>query len=139
MCPPATRSWPLVRKEWPEQKMFAPACVAAVFVFVDGSQSVGLSPWVNWGQYSTLPVGSRCAWTAIHGQFITDENCPTVAGSWAVAEDTPMSCVTAQQYNATDRTFNHSDSDKYDSRLRYKPDTCLSPCRIGCVPFAKFG
>src|SRR6266699_5503140 len=81
MCPPATKSCPLARKAKPEQKMFAPACVAGVFVFVDGFQRVGLSPRLNAGHHNTLPVGSRCAWTAWYGQVITDENCPTVAGS----------------------------------------------------------
>src|ERR671923_2030882 len=106
MCPPATKSCPLDRNAWPEQKMFAPACAAAVFVSVDGFQRVGLSPLPNWGEYSTLPVGSRCAWTAIHGQFITDENCPTVAGSWALADETAMNCATARQRSAIKRTCN---------------------------------
>ena len=58
ICPPATKSCPLARNAWPEQKMFAPACVSAVFEFVDGSQSVGLSPLSKEGHHNTLPVGS---------------------------------------------------------------------------------
>src|SRR4030095_5479732 len=94
MCPPATKSCPLGRKAWPEQKMFAPACVTAVFVFVAGSQRVGLSPATNEGHHSTLPVGRRLAWTALRGQVVTDENCPTVAGSWALTDETAIMCAT---------------------------------------------
>src|SRR6266487_3345436 len=50
MCPPATKSCPSGRNAKPEQKMFAPACVAGVFVLVDGFQRVGLSPRLNDGQ-----------------------------------------------------------------------------------------
>ena len=57
-------------------------------MFVDGFQMVGLSPLSNDGHHSTLPVGSRLAWTALYGQVITGENCPTVAGSCAFADET---------------------------------------------------
>jgi hypothetical protein len=79
MCPPATKSCPLDRVVKPEQKMFAPTCGAAVFVFVAGSHSVGLSPSPNGGHHSTLPVGRTWACVAIYGHVITDDHCPTVA------------------------------------------------------------
>src|SRR5205823_13906757 len=104
MCPPATKSCPLDRKAKPEQKMFAPACVAGVFVFVDGSQSVGLSPSANGGHHSTLPVGSRLAWVAMYGHVVTGDHCPTVALSWALAEEAAIRCATTNQRSATNRT-----------------------------------
>src|SRR5205809_7448859 len=109
MCPLATKSCPLARNEWPAQKGFPPVCVAAVFVFVDGSQSVGLSPTPNWGQYSTLPVGSTLAWTACHVQVMTGEYCPTVPGSWALADETAIKCATAKQGSATKPSLSRSE------------------------------
>src|SRR5437773_11779301 len=105
MCPPATKSCPSGRNAKPEQKMFAPACVAGVFVLVDGYQRVGLSPRLNEGHHNTLPVGSTRAWTALYGQVITDETCPTVPGSWALADDTAIKCATTKQGSSTNRTF----------------------------------
>jgi hypothetical protein len=37
----------------------------------------------------------------MYGQAVTDENCPTVAGSWALADETAISCIAATQCNAT--------------------------------------
>src|SRR5438067_5579241 len=79
MCPPATSSRPSARKEWPEQKMFAPTLATAVFTFVAGSHRVGLSATSYPGHHSTLPVGSRCAWIAVYGHVITGDHCPIVA------------------------------------------------------------
>jgi hypothetical protein len=45
----------------------------------------------------------------LYGQVITDENCPTVAGPWALAQETAMKCATAKQRSATNRTFNRSE------------------------------
>jgi hypothetical protein len=95
--------------------MFAPACVSGVFVLVDGSQSVGLSPWSKEGHHITLPPGSRLACTALYGQVITDENCPAVAGSWALADETAMKYATANHRNAANRTFNRSEEHEQDS------------------------
>jgi len=39
--PPATRSCPLARKAWPEQKRLDPDCGAEVFAFVNGFQTCG--------------------------------------------------------------------------------------------------
>src|SRR5438132_1415844 len=114
MCPPATKSCPLGRKAWPEQKMFAPACVVGVFVFVDGSQSVGLSPLANEGHHITLPVGSTWAWTSLYGQVITDENCPTVARSWALPDETATKCATTNQRSASNRTLDRSEEHEQD-------------------------
>ena len=59
--------------------MFAPTFGAAVFAFVAGFHSVGLSPSWNGGHHSTLPVGRTWACVAISGHVITDDHCPTVA------------------------------------------------------------
>ena len=123
MCPPATRSCPLGRKAKPEQKMFAPAWVTAVLVFVDGSQSVGLSPWLNEGHHNTFPVGSRLAWTALYGQVITGENCPTVALFWALADETAMNCATTKQRSATNGTFSRSEEHEQDFSVHSKKAT----------------
>jgi hypothetical protein len=50
----------------------------------------------------------------MYGQVVTDENCPTVAGSWALADETAMKCATAKQRNATNRTFNRSEAGEQD-------------------------
>ena len=50
----------------------------------------------------------------MYGQVVTDENCPTVAGSWALADETAMKCATANQRNATNRTFNRSEEREQD-------------------------
>jgi hypothetical protein len=124
MCPPATKRCPLGRKAKPAQKMFAPTCVPAVFLFVDGSQSVGLSPAPNGGQYSTLPVGRTLAWTAWYGQVITDENCPTVAGFWALADETAISCVTPNPPSATNPTFDQSEEHEQNFSRRCRTSNC---------------
>jgi hypothetical protein len=50
----------------------------------------------------------------MYGQAITDENCPTVAGSWALAADTAMKCASANQRSAANRTFNRSEEHEQD-------------------------
>src|SRR4029450_1906916 len=128
-------SCPLGRKAKPAQKMFAPTCVRGVFVFVEGSQSVGLSPCPNAGHHSTLPLGSRLAWTALYGQALTDENCPTVAGSWALADETAIKCATANQCKASNRICNRSEEREQDFTACEKAsDFRLSAaCIINCT------
>jgi hypothetical protein len=50
----------------------------------------------------------------LYGQLITDENCPTVAGSWALADAATSNCATANQCNATNRTFRRSQKREQD-------------------------
>jgi hypothetical protein len=50
----------------------------------------------------------------MYGQVITDENCPTVAGSWALAEETAIKCATTKQRSVTNRTFNSSEEHEQD-------------------------
>jgi hypothetical protein len=54
----------------------------------------------------------------MYGQVITDENCPTAAGSWAVADEIAMKCATAKQGNATNRTFSRSEEREQDFTRR---------------------
>jgi len=49
---------------------------------------------------------------------MTDENCPTVAGSWAFADETAMNSATAKQRSAIDRTFNRSEAQEQASSGR---------------------
>src|SRR4029453_6583528 len=98
--------------------MFAPAWVPAVFVFVDGFQSVGLWPWPNEGHHSTLPVGRSWGGTVLYGRVVTDENPPTVAGPWAVTDEIAIKCATPNQPSAINRTFNLSAEHEQDFSAR---------------------
>jgi hypothetical protein len=63
----------------------------------------------------------------LYGQVITDENCPTVAGSWALADETAIKCATAKQRSATNRTFIRSEEREQDFSGRdFQPI-------IGCI------
>jgi len=70
----------------------------------------------------------------MRGQLITDENCPTVAGSWALADETASKWATTNQRSATNRTFNRwqeldqgfSDSQKESD---FRPTVgCITNC-----------
>ena len=50
----------------------------------------------------------------MYGQVVTDENCPTVALSWAFADETAVKCATTNQRSATNRTFDRSEGDEQD-------------------------
>ncbi len=67
--------------------MFRPEFLALLVAFVAGSHCFG-APDV--AQNRTLPVGSMCACIALHGQVITGDHWPTVAGSCASADQTPI-------------------------------------------------
>jgi hypothetical protein len=54
----------------------------------------------------------------MRGQVITDENCPTVAGFWALADETATKCAAANQRSATNRTFNLSGEHEQDFTAR---------------------
>jgi len=126
MCPPATSSRPSDRNAKPAQKMFAPACVIPIFVFVDGFQSMGLSPWAKAGHHRTRPVGRSWAWTALYGQVVTDENCPTVVGFWALADEIAMRCAKAKHCRGINWTSNDFRERDQDFRARRKTRDCRS-------------
>jgi hypothetical protein len=67
----------------------------------------------------------------MYGQLITDENCPTVAGSWALAEETAMKCATVNQRSATNRTFIRS-----EEREQHFSGRDSQPIR-GCIDTSK--
>jgi hypothetical protein len=50
----------------------------------------------------------------LYGQNITGENCPTVAGSWALVDETAIKCATTKQRSATNRTLNRSEEREHD-------------------------
>jgi hypothetical protein len=49
-------------------------------VSATGSQRVGLFPFANDGQKSTLPFTSRCVCAAMNGHVLTGDHWPTTAG-----------------------------------------------------------
>jgi hypothetical protein len=50
----------------------------------------------------------------MYGQVVTDENCPTVPGSWALADETAINCATPNQPSAINRTFKCSEEREQD-------------------------
>ena len=50
----------------------------------------------------------------MYGQVITDENCPTVAGFWALADETAIKCATTNQRSATNRTLDRPEEHEQD-------------------------
>ena len=62
----------------------------------------------------------------MYGQPVTDENCPTVAVSWALADETAMKCATPNQPSAINRTFNRSEEREQDFG-RYRRATDFHP------------
>lgn len=52
----------------------------------------------------------------MYGQVVTGETCPTVAGSWALAEEAAMNCAATKQPSANDRTFNQSEENDLSGR-----------------------
>src|SRR5258705_13943599 len=94
--------------------MFAATLGAAVFVFVGGSHSVGLSPSANGGHQSTLPVGRTWACVAIYGHVISDDHCPTVALVCAPADEAAIKCATTNQRSATNRTPDRPEEHEQD-------------------------
>ena len=50
----------------------------------------------------------------MYGQVVTDENWPTVAGSWALADQTTISCVPTSQRSATNGTFSRCEDREPD-------------------------
>jgi hypothetical protein len=67
----------------------------------------------------------------MYGQVITDENCPTVPGSCALADETAMKCAIAKQDNATDRTFNRSE--EREQGFTERPRGSDFQSIIGCI------
>src|SRR4029453_15225383 len=90
MCPPATNNFPSAKKERPAQKIFAPTCAIAVFVFVAGSQRYGLSPLAKAGHHRTLPVGRSAAWTALYGHGVLADHCQQLPGPGRQQEKRPI-------------------------------------------------
>jgi hypothetical protein len=54
----------------------------------------------------------------MYGQVVTDENCPTVAGSWALADETAINGDTANQASGTNRTHNRHEEREQDAIVR---------------------
>jgi hypothetical protein len=50
----------------------------------------------------------------MYGQVFTDENCPTVALSWALADEAAMKCATTNQRSVTNRTFDRLEEHERD-------------------------
>jgi hypothetical protein len=67
----------------------------------------------------------------LYGQVITDENCPTVAGSWALADETAISCVATKQRNAMTWTFSRSEEREQDFTTSQKANE-FRPI-VGCI------
>src|SRR5207253_6115814 len=74
MCPPATKRRPSGMKVCPLQKRLKPAFGRGELAPVAGSQSVGVSPWVNSDHHMTFPSGNRCACVAVPPQFTTADH-----------------------------------------------------------------
>jgi hypothetical protein len=60
----------------------------------------------------------------MYGQAVTDENCPTVAGSWALADETAMKCATTKQPSAANRAFDRSEEREQDFSASQKASDC---------------
>jgi len=60
----------------------------------------------------------------MYGQVITDENCPTVAGSWALADETAIKCAAPNQPSAINRTLNRSEEREQDFSACQKASDC---------------
>jgi hypothetical protein len=68
----------------------------------------------------------------MYGQPITDENCPTVAGSWALADETAMKCATTKQRSAANRTVRHSEEYEQDFIASQKASDYRPPI-VDCI------
>ena len=66
----------------------------------------------------------------MYGQVVTDENCPTVALFWALADETAMKCAAAKQPNATNRTFSRSEEREQDFRVHSKKATPVPKSKV---------
>jgi hypothetical protein len=67
----------------------------------------------------------------LFGQVITDENCPTVAGSWAPAEATAINCATAKQPSTIILTFSRSEEREQEFGASQKAND-FRPI-VGCI------
>jgi hypothetical protein len=66
----------------------------------------------------------------LYGQVITDENCPTVAGSSALADEAAINCATAKQCSTSNRIFAWSEEREQDATAPKASD--FRPI-VGCI------